>query len=34
MAQDFAKGAVNGLRKTQADRYQYNAQGMKGYKAA
>ena len=34
MAQDFAENAVKGLRKIQADRFQYNAQGMKGYKAA
>jgi hypothetical protein len=34
MAQDFAKGAVNGLRKRQEEVYKYNAQGMRGYKVA
>lgn len=34
MAQDFAKGAVNGLRKRQEEAYKYHAANMRGYKAA
>jgi hypothetical protein len=34
MAQDFAKGAVNGLRKRQEEAYKYHAARMPGYKAA
>jgi hypothetical protein len=33
-AQQFARGAVNGLRKRQEEAYKYHAQGMRGYKAA